>query len=48
MIIKWKLDLIERQRTWLIDEGFVAKDGARIRRHAGPAVGFNLVLAHGV
>lgn len=46
-IFKWEFDLFERQRPGLVDEGFPTKDGACISRHAGPAIGFNFVLAHG-
>jgi hypothetical protein len=45
-LIKWEFDVFKRQMTRLIDERLASEDSACIGGHAGPAIGFNFVLAH--
>lgn len=45
-IIKGELDLAQSERTRLIDERLVTKDGARVGGHSGPAVRSNFLVAH--
>lgn len=47
-ILMWKLDILEGQRLGLVDEGPVTKDDAWVYWHAGPAIGFDFLLAHDV
>ena len=47
-IIKWEFNIGDRERLWLIDKRPVAEDGASISRYAGPAIGINFLVAHGV
>lgn len=47
-IIKWEFNVSETECVRLVDERSVPKDGARISRSAGPAIGGNFLVAHGV